>query len=97
MSNMVKIIEAVNAINPSAKLTFRGDDVDTGTFEWLEGTAPISKDDIKAKMIALEYKSKRKNEYPTIEELVVALYDTDDKSAIEAKRAEVKARFPKNE
>ena len=27
----------------------------------------------------------RKKEYPTIEELVVALYDTDDKSAIEAK------------
>ena len=37
----------------------------------------------------------RKAEYPTIEELVVALYDTDDKSAIEAKRAEVKAKYPK--
>jgi hypothetical protein len=37
----------------------------------------------------------RKKEYPTIEELVVALYDTDDKSAIEAKRAEVKAKYPK--
>jgi len=37
----------------------------------------------------------RKNEYPTIQELVVALYDTDDKSAIEAKRAEVKAKYPK--
>ena len=37
----------------------------------------------------------RKSEYPTIEELVVALYDTDDKSAIEAKRAEVKAKYPK--
>ena len=41
--------------------------------------------------------SNRKAEYPTIEELVVALYDTDDKSAIEAKRAEVKAKYPKNE
>ena len=27
---------------------------------------------------------------------VVALYDTDDKSAIEAKRAEVKAKYPKS-
>ena len=44
---------------------------------------------------AQEYARKRKSEYPTIEELVVALYDTDDKSAIEAKRAEVKAKFPK--
>ena len=38
----------------------------------------------------------RKAEYPTIEELVVALYDTDDKAAIEAKRAEVKAKYPKS-
>ena len=37
----------------------------------------------------------RKKEYPSIEELVVALYDTDDKAAIEAKRAEVKAKYPK--
>ena len=37
----------------------------------------------------------RKSEYPTIEELVVALYDTNDKSAIEAKRAEVKLKYPK--
>ena len=41
------------------------------------------------------WKSNRRAEYPTIEELVVALYDTDDKSAIEAKRAEVKAKYPK--
>ena len=44
---------------------------------------------------AQEYARLRKAEYPTIEELVVALYDTDDKSAIEAKRAEVKAKYPK--
>jgi len=41
------------------------------------------------------WKSNRRAEYPTIKELVVALYDTDDKSAIEAKRAEVKAKYPK--
>ena len=44
---------------------------------------------------AQDYARNRKKEYPTIEELVVALYDTDDKSAIEAKRAEVKAKYPK--
>ena len=37
----------------------------------------------------------RKAEYPSVQDLVVALYDTDDKSAIEAKRAEVKAKYPK--
>jgi len=44
---------------------------------------------------AQEYARKRQAEYPSIEELVVALYDTDDKSAIEAKRAEVKKKYPK--
>jgi len=44
------IIEAILAINPSAVVTVRGSDVDTCTIEWLEGTSPISKDDIKAKI-----------------------------------------------
>ena len=48
-----------------------------------------------AEWIAQEYARKRKAEYPTIAELTVALYDTDDKSAIEAKRAAVKAKYPK--
>jgi 6-pyruvoyl-tetrahydropterin synthase len=42
-----------------------------------------------------DYARKRKAEYPTIEELVVALYDTEDKAAIDAKRAAVKAKYPK--
>ena len=37
----------------------------------------------------------RKAEYPSVQDLVVALYDTEDKAAIEAKRAEVKAKYPK--
>ena len=38
---------------------------------------------------------KRQKEYPTISELVVALYDTDDKAAIEKRRSDVKAKYPK--
>jgi hypothetical protein len=37
----------------------------------------------------------RKAEYPSIEELVVALYDTGDKLAIENKRKAVKDKYPK--
>ena len=37
----------------------------------------------------------RKAEYPSIQALVVALYDTDDKAAIDAERAAVKAKYPK--
>jgi len=41
------------------------------------------------------YKSNRKKEYPSIQDLVVALYDTDDKAAIDEKRAEIKLKYPK--
>ena len=50
---------------------------------------------LQADYDALDYARKRKAEYPSIEELVVALYDTDDKAAIEAKRSEVKLKYPK--
>ena len=44
----------------------------------------------------VSYQDKRKSEYPTIEELVVALYDDDDKAAIEKRRADVKAKYSKS-
>ena len=66
-----------------------------------EGGQP-SEEDIEAKVAeyaalwdAQEYARNRQAEYPTIAELTVALYDTDDKSAVEAKRASVKAKYPK--
>ena len=40
---------------------------------------------------------KRQKEYPTISELVVALYDTDDKAALEKRRSDTKAKYPKPE
>ena len=102
----ISIGEAIKAINPSAGYTIRHEkyDVDNPdlTIEWLDGTTPISKADIKiamdelqAEYDALDYARKRKAEYPSIEELVVALYDTDDKAAIDEKRAAVKLKHPK--
>ena len=44
---------------------------------------------------AQEYARNRQAEYPSVQELVVALYDESDKSAIEAKRAAVKLKYPK--
>ena len=46
---------------------------------------------------AQEYARSRATEYPSIADLVVALYDTDDKSAIETKREAVKLKYPKPE
>ena len=38
---------------------------------------------------------KRRREYPKISELIVALYDEDDKAEIIKRRAEVKLKYPK--
>ena len=51
--------------------------------------------EMQAEYDALEYARNRQAEFPSIKDLVVALYDTDDKSAVEAKRAAVKAKYPK--
>jgi len=50
---------------------------------------------LQAEYDAQEYARNREAEYPSIADLVVALYDTDDKSAVEAKRASVKLKYPK--
>ena len=96
---VISLMESIKAINPSAECTVP-ENIDN--IIWHNDTSPIAKEDILAKQTelqaeydALAYARNRKAEYPTIEELVVALYDTDDKSAIEAKRAEVKLKYPK--
>ena len=53
--------------------------------------------EMQAEWDTQEYARNRQAEYPTVQELVVALYDEDDKTAIEAKRAEIKAKYPKPE
>ena len=50
---------------------------------------------LQADYDAQEYARKRKAEYPSVQDLVVALYDTDDKAAIDEKRAEIKLKYPK--
>ena len=60
---------------------------------WLLVKAEIDKDQVEYD--AQDYARKRQAEYPSIEELVVALYDTEDKLAIENKRAEIKLKYPK--
>ena len=52
---------------------------------------------LQAEYDAQEYARNRASEYPSLLELTVALYDTDDKSAVEAKRAAVKLKYPKPE
>ncbi len=52
------ILEAILKINPNAIASVRGSDINTCEIEWLNGTTPIPKADIEAKM----------EELPAIEE-----------------------------
>jgi len=103
MISKIPIIDAILSLNSSANVSLSNDDLDTCEIIWYNGSPEISKADIKTEMDRLQaeydaqdYARKRKAAYPSIEELVVALYDTDDKSAIEAKRAEIKLKYPKS-
>ena len=100
INEKIALGEAIKAINADAKYTYLEDDIDT--IEWLNDTAPVSKEDILAKQAELQaeydakdYARKREVEYPSVQDLVVALYDTDDKAAIDEKRAEIKLKYPK--
>jgi len=44
-----------------------------------------------------EWMQNRLDEYPSVEALVVALYDTEDKAALVTKRAAVKTKWPKDD
>jgi len=69
------IIESILKINPKAEVVVRGNDINTCEIEWLNNTAPISKEDIQAKIVELQadydakqYQRNRAKEYPSIQD-----------------------------
>jgi len=52
MKTVDKIIKSIFAINPTAQFTFEEEDIDN--IQWLNGTTPISKSDLEAKMSTIE-------------------------------------------
>ena len=103
------IIEAILKINPNAVVTVRGDDINTCEIEWLEGTTPIPKADIEAKMVEVqaEYDAnqyQRDRVYPSIGDQLDMLWHSIDQNPklkseyfefYEAIKA-VKVKHPKN-
>ena len=79
------IIEAILKINPNAEVTVRGSDINTCVFEWHNGTTPIPKADIEAKMVELQadYDAKqyqRDRVYPSIGDQLDMLWHSIDRS-----------------
>jgi hypothetical protein len=70
---MTDIIKSILAINPKAEVTVNGDDINQIT--WLNGTTPISSNEILTKQQELiaeynakQYQRDRSKEYPSIQE-----------------------------
>ncbi len=69
------IVDAILKINPNAQVVVRGKDINTCEIEWHNGTTPIPKADIEAKMVevqaeydANQYQRDRATAYPSIQE-----------------------------
>ena len=76
---MVKIIEAIIAINPKAEVSVTNEDYET--IQWHNGTTPIPKADIEAKMVEVQtdydskqYQRDREKEYPSIADQLDKIY-----------------------
>ena len=98
------IIDAILKINPNAVVTVRGDDINTCELEWHNGTTPIPKADIEAKIVevqadydAKQYQRDRVSEYPNLQEAIHALLDGGDTlTELQAKRTAIKTKYPKS-
>ena len=103
------IIDAILKINPNAKVSVRGSDINTCEIEWTDETTPISKADIEAKMVEVqaEYDAnqyQRDRVYPSIGDQLDMLWHSIDQNPklkseyfefYEAIKA-VKVKHPKN-
>ena len=106
---MSNIIKAIQKINSSAIVSVTGTDIDTCEIKWLEGTTPIPKADIEAKMVELQadYDAKqyqRDRVYPSIgDQLDMLWHSIDQDPALKSKYfsfyeaiKSVKVKNPKN-
>ena len=97
----MKIHYAIRKINPNAEFTYQNDDIDT--IQWHNGTTPISKADIEAKMVEIqaEYDAnqyQRDRVYPSIQEQLDMQYwdNVNGTTNWEDAIAKVKADNPKS-
>jgi MarR-like DNA-binding transcriptional regulator SgrR of sgrS sRNA len=96
------ISKAIKKINPNAEFTYQNNDI--STIQWLNGTTPIPKADIEAKMVELQaeydaeqWKRNRQSEYPSIDDCIHALLDGEDTlTELQAKRTAIKNKYPKS-
>ena len=103
MANLSKKIEKhlERKLNFDTDVVLQNDGGETYIKEWnVAEEQPeledLDKIDVTTEVALAEALSNRQAEYPSIDNLVVSLFDTDDKAAIDAKRAAGKTKWPKD-
>ena len=106
---MIKIIDVIRKINPSAEVTVGENNIDQIT--WHNETTPIPKADIEAKMNEManepeqsNYAQQRRNAYPEIgDQLDMLWHSIDQDPQLKSKYFDfyqaikaVKVKYPKN-
>tara|TARA_R100001510_G_C7581812_1_gene154523 strand:- start:17 stop:328 length:312 start_codon:yes stop_codon:yes gene_type:complete len=101
---MITIAQAILSINSKAEVNIKGDNLDTCEIEWMNGTAEISKADIKTKITELQnifdnnkYQRDRADKYPSIQEQLDMQYwdNVNGTSNWKDAIAKVKSDIPK--
>jgi len=97
---MISIIEAIMSINPNAQVSVSEENYDT--IQWHNGTTPIPKADIEAKLAELQtvydnkqYQRNRAKEYPSMADQLDDIYH----NGIDAWKATIKItkdKYPKD-
>jgi hypothetical protein len=103
------VVKAILSINPNAEVFVGGNDINN--IKWLNGTTPIPKADIEAKMNEManepeqsNYVEQRRNAYPEIGDQLDMLWHSIDQNP-ELKQKyfnfyeaikQVKVKYPKN-
>ena len=95
---MARIIDAILAINPSAKVVTRGSDIDTIEIDWVD-TAEISKADIQTKLTELNNDetiiANRKSEYGSNTQQIENIIE-NGLVAEQARVQAIKDKYPKS-
>ena len=102
----MSIVKALNSLRPKAEWVVRGDVIEWLDSEYTEPTkaeidAEIAR--IQAEYDAQEYARNRQAEYPSLNELIVALWENvvEERASsvieLEAKRQDVKTKYPKSQ
>ena len=101
---IIRIFDAIASLYPNAEYVVRGD-----TLEWFDKETPEPTQEeldleivrLQAEYDAQEYARNRQAEYPSLDDLIVALWEsvveerTDAVTELEIKRQSVKDKYPK--